>query len=300
MRISKEFKVGIFWIVSLSILYCGGLFLKGSEIFSTNRNYYAYVDNVNGLVEGSKIFINGAKIGFVKQLEFLPEDNFRTRVTLSVDKRVQLNKNSSFNSFTSITGSKSLKLILGEGEALKGGEKVQLCEGRDVLSDVMQKGSPIISDVQLVLKNVNLFLEKLNENNLNIKRTIDNLEKTTRDLNATISVLSPEVTKILKNINDNDNGLGAMLTKLNSVANKVDAIEINEIATGMNDCVNRVNALVENIKENPILENTNNTILETQKAIKDLDNLFIDIRRNPHNYVNFSLWGNKKKSNIKE
>ena len=80
---------------------------------------------------------------------------------------------------------------------------------------------------------------------------------------------------------------------MNSVANKIDGIEFDKISNNINECIKQ-------IKDGPILDNTNKTILETQKAIRDLDNLFVDIRQHPHNYVNFSLWGNKKKSNIKE
>ena len=71
MGISKEFKVGILGIISLSILYCGGMFMKGNAIFSTtNNNYYAYSENAEGMSEGSKITINGNKVGFIKKMEF--------------------------------------------------------------------------------------------------------------------------------------------------------------------------------------------------------------------------------------
>ena len=69
--------------------------MKGGEVFSTKNNYYAYVDNVEGLLEGSKITINGAKVGMVKKMEFLPEENCRTKVTFAIDKDIRLNKNSS-------------------------------------------------------------------------------------------------------------------------------------------------------------------------------------------------------------
>lgn len=293
MKVTKELKVGIFSIISLSILYCGGLFMKGSEIFSTNDNYYAYVENVEGLSEGSKIFINGSRIGLIKKMEFLPEENFRTKVTFSIDKKIKLNKNSYLNSVGSITGPKSLRLKVGEGEAIESGAEILFCAGTDLVSDVMQKGSPIVSDIQLVLKSINLFVEKLNENNANIKKTISHLEQTTKNLNETIVMLSPQISKILQNVNDDENGLNPILTKLNSIAQKIDDIKIEEIGDNVNGCVKK-------IKDDPIWENTNNTILEVQKAVKDLDRLLIDIRVHPHNYVNFSLWGNKKKSNIKE
>ena len=294
MNISKEFKVGVFGIISLSILYCGGMFLKGGEIFSTKNKYYAYAENVEGLVEGSKISINGAKIGFIKKMEFLPEENCKTKITFAIDKGIKLNTNSSLKTVGNLTGGKFLKLQIGKGEnMLVNGDKIQFSQGADIVSELTQKGSPIVSDIHQVLNNLNLFLEKLNENNQVIKNTISNLEKTTKNLNDTISILAPEVSKVFDVVNDKEKGLVPFVLKMNSVADKIDRIEFNEISDNINECLKK-------IKDGPIFDNTNKTILETQKAIQDLDKLFVDIRQHPHNYVNFSLWGNGKKSNIKE
>lgn len=294
MSISKEFKVGFFGIISLSILYCGGMFMKGSEVFSArNNHYYAYADNVEGLVEGTKILINGVKVGLIKNLEFLPEDNCKTKITFSIDKNVKLNKNSYLKTVGNLTGAKSLRLQIEKGEALNDGDEIKFSQGADIVSEITQKGSPIVSDVHLVLDKLNLFLENLNENNQGIKNTVTNLEKTTKNLNDTVAMLESKVSKILNVLNDDEKGLAPFVTKLNSVANKIDEIKFKEISDNINDCI-------KEIKEGPILTNTNKTILETQKAIQDLDKLFVDIRQHPHNYVNFSLWGNKKRSNIKE
>jgi len=276
--------------------------MKGSEIFSTPRNhYYAYVENAEGLVEGSKILINGARVGIVKKLEFLPEENCKTKITFAIDKKIKLNKNSLLKTVGSLTGGKSLRLKIGEGnEELKEGEEIKFSHGADIVSEIMQKGSPIVSDIHLALDNLNLFLEKLNENNQSIKNTVSNLEKTTKNLNDTIASLAPQISKVVvdvnkvvKNINDEEKGLTPLMTKLNSVAGKIDDLKFKEMSDNINDCLKK-------IKEGPIFDSTNKTILEAQKAIQDLDKLFVDVRLHPHNYVNFSLWGNKKKSNIKE
>ncbi len=292
MNISKEFKVGFFGLTSLTILYCGGMFMKGSEIFSTNNNYFAYSDNVEGLSEGSKITINGNRVGSIKKMEFLPDNNCRTKITFSIDKKIKLNQNSRLNTVLNLSGT-SLKLVIGEGETIKNGAEIKFAHGADVVSELIQKGSPIISDVHLVLENINIFVQKLNENNQSIKNTISNLENTTKNLNDTISALAPSIKAFVNILNDDQRGLVPFVFKMNSVVNKIDGIEFEKISDNINECLKQ-------IKDGPILDNTNKTILETQKAIQDLDKLFVDIRQHPQNYVSFSLWGSKKKSNIKE
>lgn len=267
--------------------------MKGKEFFSSNSSYYAYVENVAGLTEGGKICINGSKIGSIKKMEFLPEENYKTKITLSIDKKINLNKNSYLSSIGSIMGHKSLILKVGEGEAVENGEEILFCQEADLGSDVMQGSSIIVADIQLFLKNLNLFMAKLNENNIDIKKTVEHLEQTTKNLNETVLMLSPKILKIFQDVNDDKNGLSPLLVKLNSIVKKFDNIKIEEISDNVNDCLKK-------IKEDPIWDNTNDTFLEAQEAIKELEKLFMDIRLHPHNYVNFSLWGNKKKSNIKE
>ena len=292
MKMSQELKVGVFGIISLLILYFGGLFMRGQEIFSTNNNYYSYITNVDGLLEGQKIRLNGANVGIIKKIEFLPEKKYQSKVTFSIDKRIRLNKNSYLDSESLLMGGKFLKLHIEDGEEINNGDEIIFNKNDNTISNITNQASPIVSNIQELVKNLNVFVVSMNANNEKIKMTIQNLENATRALQNTIIAISPKISNVIDTINDENHGLDATLLELHGIGKKINNLKLEETVDNLNECIKK-------IKETPIWDNTNNTILQTQNAIKDLDKLFIDIRLHPYNYVNFSLWGNKKKSNIK-
>ena len=63
MKLSKEFRVGLFMVVTITLLYFGFNFLKGIDFFSASKKYYALYDDVNKLTESNQIFLNGLAVG---------------------------------------------------------------------------------------------------------------------------------------------------------------------------------------------------------------------------------------------
>ena len=67
MKIRKEIKVGVVFVVATAILIWGLMYLKGLELLKTSRTFYAVYDQVNGLVAANPISIKGLKVGQVKK-----------------------------------------------------------------------------------------------------------------------------------------------------------------------------------------------------------------------------------------
>ncbi len=292
MKISQELKVGVFGIVSLVILYCGGQFLKRKEIFSNNNFYHAYVQNAEGLVEGQKIRLNGALVGVIKKIEFLPENDYQSKITFSINNKIKLNKNSYLNTIPELMGGKFLKLYVEEGEEIQDGDEIIFYQNHNPVNELTSQAGPLLSNVHQLVSNANTFIVQLNSNNENLKKTIAHLEQTTKVLNEAITTIAPQVQNLVANIADHEHGLNSTLLQLNAFSKKINDAKVEEVIANLNLCLKKV-------KDTPIWDNTNTAIVELQKTIKDLDKLFVDLRLHPQNYVHFSLWGSGKKSNIK-
>jgi len=65
--VSKEIKVGLLAVVALVALAIGFNFLRGSNILSSNKTYYAIYPKVDGLNVGAPVILNGIKVGQVKK-----------------------------------------------------------------------------------------------------------------------------------------------------------------------------------------------------------------------------------------
>ena len=68
---SKELKVALLGIVALAALYIGFNFLKGSNLLSSDRTYFAKYDNVDGLTVGNPVILNGVKVGQVREMHLM-------------------------------------------------------------------------------------------------------------------------------------------------------------------------------------------------------------------------------------
>ena len=64
-QLSKELKVGIVFIIALSVLIWGLMYLKGLEIFQPKKVVFAVYDRVNGLVAANPVTIRGMNVGQV-------------------------------------------------------------------------------------------------------------------------------------------------------------------------------------------------------------------------------------------
>ena len=78
---NKEIKIGFVSVVTIAVLLIGVNYLKGINLFDNNRTIYAIYTNIGGLQEGSGVSVNGFKIGIVKNISLLADENYDLMVT---------------------------------------------------------------------------------------------------------------------------------------------------------------------------------------------------------------------------
>ena len=89
MKLSKEFKVGLFMVVTITLLYFGFNFLKGIDFFSTSNKYFAVYEDINKLTESNQVFLNGLAVGRVSDITIQQSRN-RVVVELDIDSKIKL------------------------------------------------------------------------------------------------------------------------------------------------------------------------------------------------------------------
>ena len=88
----RQFLLGIFFIVALSILGFYTLFLTDIHLFSSPINETVYFSEAYGLREGDPVWAAGVRIGRVKELsvDLAQAPERRARVVLSLDQQLEL------------------------------------------------------------------------------------------------------------------------------------------------------------------------------------------------------------------
>ena len=92
-KYSREFLIGLCVIATVAILYFGIHYLKGVKVMTPSNLYFVKFENVNGLLESSKIMSRGVAVGNVHSIDYNYKDpNAPVVVRLNCDNQLVLPK----------------------------------------------------------------------------------------------------------------------------------------------------------------------------------------------------------------
>lgn len=303
MKISKEVKVGFVSIVAIAILVWGYNYLKGTNLFNSNKTVYTEYPFIGGLAKSSPVIVNGFKVGLVSDVYFKGDQSGNLMVKLVItDGTLKIPKNSVANLISlDLLSSKGIGLTLGDSnEEILNGDTIQSHFEKSMLDDVSeqllpmkQKAEKMMDSLQLTISTFKTTMLKFNEvlndqNQRNLKLSLVNLRITLEkfqtfadNANATMNTLKPTVKKYgdladsLKQVD--------IKTTLEKANNTFD--EMAAVMQKMNNGEGTMGQLM-----------TNDSLYKNLESVtRDLDKLLIDMEANPKRYVHFSLFGRKDK-----
>jgi phospholipid/cholesterol/gamma-HCH transport system substrate-binding protein len=303
-----EFKVGLFGLLVLVILFFGIKFLKGSDIFQKENVYYATYNDVSGMLVSSNVFINGLRVGYVKEITTTNEraDNFVVAFTVRSD--IKIPEDSKILLFSSdLLGSRALKLQLGNSsKIISDGDTIKSDKELGMLDNLGASISPMMNNLDSILSSLNNILNIQNQNSL--QNTIANIETTTARLgNITTNLdnlMSSEKTKLAKiientesitsNLKDNNQKLTNIIQNVDNIVDSAAKANIGStlIETGKSiERLNSVLGVIEKGKGNVgLLINDEELYKSLDNSAKNLNKLIEDIKENPKKYINVSVF----------
>lgn len=305
---SKEIKVALLAIGAIALLIFGYNFLKGSNLFSSDRTFYATYPSATGLTAGTLVVLNGVPVGQVKSVELQPEKNNMVHIGLEIRKGVIVGDSTVATIIGAVLGSKTIGLNLGHNtREFKGGEELRAVSDVSIFDTFQAKAVPVLDTVGATLANINAMLNKDAQTNIagtllgarqsaealqaliianqaNIAAITGNMAKLTRSLNNT----SAKLDKIVVNFDELSDSLksapvGPALRRLNATL-----AETQGTMAGLNKSLNSPNgSLNKLLNDSSLYVNLNSTVTTA-------NTLFADINDNPKRYVHFSVFGGTK------
>ena len=301
-------------MVALVALAIGFNFLRGSNLLSSDRTYYAIYPNVDGLNVGAPVILNGIKVGQVKNLALQPDKNNSIKASLELEKSIQLGDSTKAGLSGSLLGSKMITLILGpNSKEFSGGETLKTTTALSITDIVQQRAQSVLDTVNATLSNINGFLNK--DAQTNIQGTLVGARESTVALQKLITANQANINEITRNF-------AQMSKALNRTTGKLDRI------------VSNFGQLSDSLKTAPVgpaLRNLNTTLVEAQTSLKGVsaaltdkkgslgklindstlyrnlnataassNELISDMKANPKRYVHFSVFGGGKDKVKKE
>ena len=315
MKIRKDIKVGVVFVVATAILIWGLMFLKGLELLKPSRTFFAVYDQVNGLVAANPISIKGLKVGQVKKLYFDVKNPKNIIVELYILGDYPIAKNSSARIFSSsLLGSPEVEIIPGNSKemAKNGDTLISLTEatlGQEVNKQLLPlkiKAESLISSIDTVATIIQQVLNKNTRENLveaieHVKQTLSNIAHTTQNLDTLMILQRSNLSKIITNVESISSNLqqsnGKITNILNNFSNLSDSLakaRIPYTISQVNKAIGDLDAVLLKINkgEGSVGQLLNNDQLykEVEKAARDLNLLLEDIKKNPSKYVKVSVF----------
>lgn len=303
-----EIKIGIFGLCVLVILFFGIKFLKGSDIFQKENTYYAYYNDVSGMLVSSNVLVNGLRVGYVKEIEATNEraDNFLVTFTCSSD--IKIPQDSKITLFSAdLLGSKALKLQLGtSSKIIEDGDTLSSDRELGMLDNLGASVTPLMNNLDSILTSLNKILNTQTQTSL--QNTITNLETTTSKLSSIScdldNLMTSEKTKLAKiientesitaNFKENNEKLSNIIANVDNIVDSAAKANIGTtlIETGKSiEKLNTVLGVIEKGKGNVgLLINDEELYKSLDNSAKNLNKLIEDIKENPKKYINVSVF----------
>lgn len=306
MKISREFKVGVFAILVIGVSWWGIKWLGGQDILKRSNTYYAYYDDVTGLQESSRVRLRGVIVGNVQEIELLGDS---VKVELSIESKyadmITSNSTAEIGS-AGLMGGMEVYIVQGDSEAiLEDGETIKGRMKPDMLGSLADKGSELIEGLNQTVSEVNTLL---GGNSEKLTQFVANLESMSSSIDGILHSSASDINSAMDNLNtftttlaENTDRLESMLTNLDTFSGSLaEADLINQLSS----TVASLNQVLTDIESGDGSIGKLLTDAELYNSLnsagENLSLLLEDLKANPMRYVHFSLFGESEEKAAKK
>ncbi len=310
MKITKEIKAALIILSAIALLIFGYNFLKGNNLLSHDKEYFAFYDNVGGLDHASKVTINGLQVGKVKDITFADVSG-KLKVAFTIESDFKFGTNSKAQIYSaSLIGGKNLAIIPEQNPTTfaESGTTLPSSIDEGMVGELTSKIDPISEKLNRVLSKVDTTLTGINS--LLNKENTTVIAKTLKDLSSTINSFKSTSSKVHGLLAENESNLNTALTNFKNASGNVDklseelsTIDIREIAERLDKITKDVASMTAKVDNGTgtvgKFINDPSVYKNIDRATKQLDQLLQDMKLHPKRYVHFSIFGKKNKEYVK-
>lgn len=302
MKFTKEVKTALLAITAVVLVIFGYSFLKGQNLLSSSRTFYAVYNDVEGLTPSSAVTINGLRVGSVQEIGFLNTSG-ELVVTFSVDNEFPFSENSVAQIYGGgFIGGKSLAILpeYEPGNLAESGDTLpsQIEEG--LLELVNERLTPLQEKIEDAIVSADSLITSFNqvmnpETRHNIKQTFDDISMTASSLKGSAQSINGILDENSGKLERTFTNLDEMSTNLNNFSDTLNQVDIGAIVTDLEDVVATFETVAYKINNGDgtvaKLINDPSVYNNLEQATRQLDQLIQDVKLNPKRYVHFSIFG---------
>ncbi len=314
MHLTKEFKIGLFSVIAITLLYLGFNFLKGIDFLATTNKYYTVYENIGGLQVSNSVIIKGFAVGRVSNITYDQNRGNKIVVELDINGNILLGDSTvAVLVSEGFLGGKAIELKMPPAieNPLKGGDTLRSEIALDIFESLTEQTGPVADDIGALIRQLNVELESFHETELLLRVTINkinsNLDQTylmIKENRENFKVTMENLNGLTLNLKDASAELKPLLSDADVFIDSLNNLELSSTLESISQSMDNLNLLLKNLNEGEgsmgkLLKDDSLYYYLTRTAA-DLDSLFIDLRENPSRYVQVSVFGKKDKTEKKK
>jgi len=302
-------------IIALGLLYFGMNYMKGSDVFSKSRYFYAIYEKVDGLNTDNVILVNGYKVGRVAQITLIPEKGNLIMVKMEILED-QLNiPDSSVARIVSedVLGTKAISLEFTQDtifhmsgdtlvsdidEALQSIIEEKLAPLQLQIEGVIAEARDLVSATKILVTTTNESIEKAKTSMDVINKTTTDVDKLVVAQNENLTRVLGDITAIASNIRNNSKNINAILENVATISDSLTRANYAAAIQNATNALTQLDSMITKINEGEgslgMLLNDDKLYNNLEQASLEIDKLAEDLRVNPERYVHVSVFGRKE------
>jgi phospholipid/cholesterol/gamma-HCH transport system substrate-binding protein len=305
LKNKNEIKTGLLVITGIALFIFGYSYLKSNDIFVSDRTFYAVYDDVEGVVNGTPVTVNGFPVGSITDISFFKQN--RLLVKFRVENDIKFSVNSLAQIYeTGLIGGKALAIIpaMDNSRVAVSKDTLKSSVAPGLTDLVNEKLTPLQENIEMMIVSANNVLEKINSvfddpTRSNLRTSVSDFSETISDLKET-SVMIKSIVKTNKiAINNTIDNVKDLSEDLSSISNTINSSDLEKTLLNLKLSSENLSNVLENINngDGSVSKLISNDSLfnNLNDASKSIDLLLEDIRLNPKRYIHFSIFGKKNK-----
>ena len=305
MRFSKEIKVGLFAIGTITMFYMGFNFLKGIEFFAQTNRYYVIYEDVGGLTKSNPVTISGFNVGRVADIRLLQNNGNIVLVALDIDRDITLGDSAVAKLDANFLG--EVSIVVDVGDILRPIAPFDTLYSRvdpGLTEMLVSSAQPITDNLPVTIANLNALLADLQGSGEDLKKALQSFTATSNSLRYTLQENREEIKAavieykdLAKKLNSSMDEVKPLISKFSVFADSLNNLELANTVKNLNIMLEETSATVSAFRnkestlgklmyEDSLYNNLNSTMLS-------LDSLLIHMNENPKHF--FGPLGKSKK-----
>ena len=302
MTLSNELKIWIVVITALVVSFFGFRFMNDEPLLSNVNLLNTKFNNVDGLRKGNTVTMNGFKVGSVRDMLYLMDED-SVFVELSITEPISIPVGSIATlAAPDVLGATTIQIVRSKNsEILEWGSTIRGEQTVGLLSTFSDQGVALADTAQVTLSEIKKLIRGINEieegTSSQIVSAVDNFKKVGDVVAEIISSRKTQIdslilatTNTLKNISTLSDTSSADLKSL--VANlETFSSDLKQLSKSLQESTHSLNNILSKIDKGEgtlgLMLNDPSLYNNVDSLTYNLNNLILNFQENPSEYLKY-------------